>query len=87
MHLVFSPERVLTGRVFADLRKYPKLVGGIDPASEERGIAFYEVVLDFDARDDLPKPNGVWPMGSDEAAEMAKRAETTYGDVNIGLAN
>ena len=27
-HLVFSPERVLTGRVFADLRKYPKLVGG-----------------------------------------------------------
>jgi len=22
-HLVFSPERVLTGRVFADLRKYP----------------------------------------------------------------
>ena len=29
-HLVFSPERVLTGRVFADLRRYPKLVGGID---------------------------------------------------------
>ncbi|HYY10511.1 MAG TPA: NAD(P)-binding domain-containing protein, partial [Kineosporiaceae bacterium] len=28
-HLVFSPERVLTGRVFADLRKYPKLVGGL----------------------------------------------------------
>ena len=27
--LVFSPERVLTGRVFADLRKYPKLVGGL----------------------------------------------------------
>ena len=31
--LVFSPERVLTGRVFADLRKYPKLVGGIDAPS------------------------------------------------------
>ena len=28
-HLVFSPERVLTGRVFADLRRYPKLVGGL----------------------------------------------------------
>ena len=28
-HVVFSPERVLTGRVFADLRKYPKLIGGI----------------------------------------------------------
>lgn len=86
-HLVFSPERVLTGRVFADLRKYPKLVGGIDEASEARGIAFYESVLDFDERDDLPRPNGVWPMGSAEAAEMAKLAETTYRDVNIGLAN
>ena len=26
-------------------------------------------------------------MGSAEAAEMAKLAETTYRDVNIGLAN
>lgn len=86
-HLVFSPERVLTGRVFADLRRYPKLVGGINAASEARGIGFYNSVLDFDARDDLPRPNGVWPMGSAEAAEMAKLAETTYRDVNIGLAN
>jgi UDP-N-acetyl-D-glucosamine dehydrogenase len=86
-HLVFSPERVLTGRVFTDLRRYPKLVGGINRASEEHGIRFYESVLDFDQRDDLAKPNGVWPMGSSEAAEMAKLAETTYRDVNIGLAN
>lgn len=86
-HLVFSPERVLTGRVFADLRRYPKLVGGVDSASEERGIEFYESVLEFDVRDDLTKPNGVWAMGSAEAAEMAKLAETTYRDVNIGLAN
>lgn len=86
-HLVFSPERVLTGRVFADLRKYPKLVGGLDPQSELRGLEFYSSVLDFDPRDDLPRPNGVWPMGSSEAAEMAKLAETTYRDVNIALAN
>ena len=86
-HLVFSPERVLTGRVFADLRKYPKLVGGISDACEECGIAFYESVLDFDERGDLPRANGVWRMGSAEAAEMAKLAETTYRDVNIGLAN
>ena len=31
--------------------------------------------------------NGVWDLGSAEAAEMAKLAETTYRDVNIGLAN
>ena len=85
--VVFSPERVLTGRVFADLRRYPKLVGGIDKESEERGIVFYREVLDFDGRSDLPRPNGVWAMGSAEAAEMAKLAETTYRDVNIGLAN
>src|SRR5699024_10505824 len=29
---VFSPERVLTGRVFEDLRKYPKLIGALTPA-------------------------------------------------------
>jgi nucleotide sugar dehydrogenase len=85
--LVFSPERVLTGRVFADLRKYPKLVGGIDEASAEHGVRFYEQVLDFDDRPDLEQPNGVWDLGSAEAAELAKLAETTYRDVNIGLAN
>ncbi|WP_350258652.1 nucleotide sugar dehydrogenase [Scrofimicrobium sp. R131] len=86
-HLVFSPERVLTGRVFADLRKYPKLVGGLSAEGTERGIEFYQQVLSFDERPDLPRENGVWDMGSAEAAEMAKLAETTYRDVNIGLAN
>lgn len=86
-HVVFSPERVLTGRVFADLRKYPKLIGGLTPAGAARAREFYEAVLQFDERDDLPRPNGVWDLGSAEAAEMAKLAETTYRDVNIGLAN
>jgi nucleotide sugar dehydrogenase len=85
--LVFSPERVLTGRVFADLRRYPKLVGGVGPESARHGAEFYRAVLDFDDRDDLPRPNGVWDLGSAEAAELAKLAETTYRDVNIGLAN
>jgi nucleotide sugar dehydrogenase len=86
-HLVFSPERVFTGRVFADLRRYPKLVGGIDAESGKRGVAFYEQVLEFDERPDLARANGVWDLGSSEASEMAKLAETTYRDVNIGLAN
>ncbi len=85
--LVFSPERVLTGRVFADLRKYPKLVGGIDEKSTAHGIEFYEAVLDFDERPDLSEPNGVWNLLTAEASEMAKLAETTYRDVNIALAN
>jgi nucleotide sugar dehydrogenase len=86
-HLVFSPERVLTSRVFADLRKYPKLVGGLSPEGARRAAEFYEAVLSFDERPDLTRGNGVWDLGSAEAAEMAKLAETTYRDVNIGLAN
>lgn len=86
-HLVFSPERVLTGRVFEDLRKYPKLLGGLSDEGAARAVDFYEQVLQFDERPDLTRPNGVWDLGSAEAAEMAKLAETTYRDVNIGLAN
>lgn len=85
--LVFSPERVLTGRVFEDLRKYPKLVGGLTEQSAARAIDFYEQVLEFDDRPDLARANGVWDLGSVEASELAKLAETTYRDVNIGLAN
>lgn len=87
LFLVFSPERVFSGRIFEDLRRYPKLVGGVDEASTKAGIDFYEQVLEFDERPDLEKPNGVWNLGSSEASEMAKLAETTYRDVNIGLAN
>lgn len=85
--LVHSPERVSSGRVFADLRRYPKLVGGIDEESTRVGVEFYERILEFDERPDLDRGNGVWPMASVEAAEMAKLAETTYRDVNIALAN
>jgi nucleotide sugar dehydrogenase len=86
-HLAFSPERVFSGRIFLDLRRYPKLVGGVDAESGRRAVEFYDAVLDFDPRPDLPRANGVWDLGSCEASELAKLAETTYRDVNIGLAN
>ena len=85
--VAFSPERVSSGRIFADLRQYPKLVGGIDATSSKAATAFYESVLEFDDRPDLGRPNGVWVMDSAEAAEMAKLTETVYRDVNIALAN
>lgn len=87
LYLVHSPERVFSGRVFSDLRRYPKLVGGTDHESTRRGVDFYQAVLEFDDRPDLDRPNGVWALSSAEAAEMAKLAETTYRDVNIALAN
>jgi nucleotide sugar dehydrogenase len=86
-NVVFSPERVLTGRIFEDLRKYPKLVGGVTDQCTKRGANFYRSVIDFDHRDDLVESNGVWEMKNSSAAEFAKIAETTYRDVNIGLAN
>lgn len=82
-----SPERVYSGRIFADLRRYPKLVGGIDEPSAARAVELYGAILEFDERPDLGRPNGVWDLGSAEAAEFAKLAETTYRDVNIALAN
>jgi UDP-N-acetyl-D-glucosamine dehydrogenase len=85
--LCHSPERVSSGTVFADLRRYPKLVGGIDAHSGKSAEVFYSSILDFDERPDLARPNGVWDLGSAEAAEFTKLAETTYRDVNIALAN
>ncbi|MBA3586396.1 MAG: nucleotide sugar dehydrogenase, partial [Chloroflexi bacterium] len=79
LFLAFSPERVLVGRVFLDLRRYPKIVGGTSPESTRRAVAFYEAVLDPEAQ--------VRPVASAEAAEMTKLAETTYRDVNIAYAN
>ena len=86
-NVVFSPERVFTGRIFEDLRKYPKIVGGITKECTNKGVYFYSQVLDFDVREDLTKPNGVWAVESTESAEFIKLAETTYRDVNIALAN
>jgi nucleotide sugar dehydrogenase len=87
LFVAFSPERVYSGRIFADLSRYPKLVGGVDESSTERAISFYNSVLQFDVREDLLHPNGVWNLGNSEAAELAKLAETTYRDINIGFAN
>jgi nucleotide sugar dehydrogenase len=75
----FSPERVYSGRIFADLRRYPKLVGGCSEAGEARAVELYRSFVEPAAE--------VWPMGSAEAAELAKLAETTYRDLNIGFAN
>jgi UDP-N-acetyl-D-mannosaminuronic acid dehydrogenase len=76
-HVVFSPERIFSGRAIADLDKYPKLVGGLSAAGEARGIELYASFLDAEVRG----------LGSAEAAELSKLAETTYRDINIAFAN
>jgi nucleotide sugar dehydrogenase len=75
--VAFSPERLYSGAVFANLATYPKLVGGVGPRSTSRAAAFYDAVLDAE----------IVAMSSSEAAEFSKIADTTYRDVNIALAN
>ncbi len=77
VQVAFSPERLYTGAVFANLATYPKLVGGVGPRSTSRAAAFYASVLDAE----------IVAMSSAEAAELSKLADTTYRDVNIAFAN
>ena len=77
--LAFSPERVLVGRVFLDLQRYPKVVGGTSDESATRAIEFYRSVLD--------EATEILRVANAETAEMTKLAETTYRDVNIAYAN
>jgi nucleotide sugar dehydrogenase len=77
LFVAFSPERVFVGRIFEDLGKYPKIVGGVDAQSGARAAAFYEAHLSAP----------VWQLGSAEAAEFVKLAETCYRTTSIALAN
>ena len=76
-HLVFSPERVKSRRIFQRLLETPKIVGGFDQAAADAGQAFYRKYLG------APVIN----VGSLEAAEFVKLSGMIYRDVNIALAN
>ena len=87
VNLVFSPERVFVGSFFETMSSVPKLVGGISDSSANLAADFYNSFIEFHEKMIGRKMNGVWKLGSPEEAEFAKLAETTYRDVNIGLAN
>lgn len=74
----FSPERVYSGRILADLEAYPKIVGGVDEKSGAQAAEFYRAVLPGVQIEEVPNA---------EAAELVKLAETTYRDINIAFAN
>jgi nucleotide sugar dehydrogenase len=76
--LAFSPERVYSGRIFRDLQKYPKVVGGLTRECTERANRFYIAVLEG---------AGTLITQNADTAEFVKLIETTYRDVNIALAN
>ncbi len=74
--VAYCPERVLPGRILTELVENDRVVGGINPASTERAVEFYQAfvrgeVLATDAR----------------TAEMVKLTENSFRDVNIAFAN
>ncbi len=75
--LAFSPERVQSNHVIKNLLDYPKVVGGINPASTAAAVDFYRECL----------TDNVLPVADCETAEFSKIAECVYRDINIALAN
>lgn len=74
--LAFSPEREDPGNERFDTRSIPKVVGGIDEASQRAAVALYSAAVDR-----------VVPVSSPEVAESAKLLENIFRAVNIALVN
>ena len=74
--LAFSPERVDPGRTDYDIRRTPKVVGGLTPGCTERALEVYSSVCDH-----------LVPVSTPEVAELAKLLENIFRSVNIALVN
>ena len=75
-HLVYSPERVLPGRIIEELIHNARVVGGINPTSADVGHRLYSIFVKGDI-----------VLTDATTAEMVKLMENTYRDVNIAIAN
>lgn len=76
MHVAYCPERVLPGKIMAELVENDRIVGGITSEAASAVAAFYRTfvhgeVLETDAK----------------TAEMCKLTENSFRDVNIAFAN
>jgi len=74
--IAHCPERVLPGRILAELVANDRVIGGLDRASAEAAAALYAPIVE-----------GACHLTDAATAEMAKLAENAYRDVNIAFAN
>jgi UDP-N-acetyl-D-glucosamine dehydrogenase len=74
--LAFSPEREDPGNRSFHTATIPKVVGGLERASQEVAVALYAAAVEQ-----------VVPVSSPEIAEAAKLLENIFRSVNIALAN
>jgi len=75
-HVAFSPEREDPGNPNYSTRSIPKVVGGLDRASQHLACALYGAAVDR-----------VVPVSSCEVAEATKITENVYRCINIALVN
>jgi UDP-N-acetyl-D-mannosaminuronic acid dehydrogenase len=75
-YLVHCPERLMPGKLLANIRDCDRVVGGMNPEAAELAVNFYRHVVQgsLDATDAL-------------TAELVKTMENAYRDVQIAFAN
>ena len=76
LHIAYCPERVLPGNVLYELVHNDRVIGGIDPESTEKAVAFYAQFVEGN----LHRTNA-------KTAEMCKLTENSSRDVQIAFAN
>lgn len=74
--VAYCPERVLPGRILIELVENDRIVGGVNLASTEQAVEFYNTFV-----------RGEVLATDSRTAEMAKVTENSFRDVNIAFAN
>lgn len=76
IYIAYCPERVLPGNVLHELIHNDRSIGGIDEASTQKAIEFYQIFV----KGELHQTNA-------RTAEMCKLTENSSRDVQIAFAN
>lgn len=76
LHVAYGPERVLPGRILAELVENDRVAGGLTPEATRRAAAFYRLFV-----------RGEVHATDAATAEMVKLSENAFRDVNIAFAN
>jgi UDP-N-acetyl-D-mannosaminuronic acid dehydrogenase len=76
IYIAYCPERVLPGKIMAELVENERVVGGLTPAATAAAAGFYRTFV-----------QGAVHETDAKTAEMCKLTENSFRDVNIAFAN
>ena len=76
VHIAYCPERVLPGKIMAELVENDRIVGGLTDEATRRVSDFYRTFVQGEVLETSAK-----------TAEMCKLTENSFRDVNIAFAN